>query len=375
MPPKAGSSEGSEPKLRGDGRYEVVVYIPERTSVYGRTPREVRAKARDLLNKRDTGVRAEGTVGSYVEDFLEAMPDDPTYSPTTCERYAWDMSLLPSWLMDRSLEQLRKSDVQKALNQVLATPTKHGKPRAASTVNKVRDTLAVIIQTAVDDEMLLTNPVRKTRPFPDDGESPEPLTDQEWATLRPVLREHRLWTLFLTAAVLGLRESECIGLRWSDLSDEGVLRVFEQDTRTLSGKRVRKEAKAGSKREIKVPAFLLRELLAHRREARKWALRVGQAYEPSDLIWTSQVGTPLGHRNLLHMLHRACKRAGIRRISFHTLRHSAGTIMLEAGIPERTIMDILGHRNVDVSRKYQRVRDTLRDQAADELNRRWEGMA
>lgn len=48
---------------------------------------------------------------------------------------------------------------------------------------------------------------------------------------------------------------------------------------------------------------------------------LGDAWTVSNLVWPSQVGTPLGHRALLRHLHGACAHAGIRRVSFHTMRH------------------------------------------------------
>ncbi len=49
-------------------------------------------------------------------------------------------------------------------------------------------------------------------------------------------------------------------------------------------------------------------------------LRLGVAWQDHDLVWPSQLGTPLSPRNVLRHLHQTCERAGIRRISLHTLR-------------------------------------------------------
>jgi integrase len=88
-------------------------------------------------------------------------------------------------------------------------------------------------------------------------------------------------------------------------------------------------------------------------------------WDDSDRVWCSQVGTPLGHRNVLRTLYVACDRAGIRRVSFHTLRHSAATVLLAQGIPERTIMDVLGHADSRQLGTYLKVVDSLRQDAAD----------
>lgn len=40
---------------------------------------------------------------------------------------------------------------------------------------------------------------------------------------------------------------------------------------------------------------------------------------------------------------------------WHDLRHTAATLMLAAGVPERIIMDILGHSQLDMTRIYAHV--------------------
>jgi integrase len=109
------------------------------------------------------------------------------------------------------------------------------------------------------------------------------------------------------------------------------------------------------------------QLHVHERRLAEERRTLGETWTANDLVWPSQVGTPLGHRALLRHLHGACARAGIRRVSFHTLRHSAATLLLAQRVDSRVVMQILGHTSPAMMRRYQHVVDELKHGAL----RRW----
>jgi integrase len=68
-------------------------------------------------------------------------------------------------------------------------------------------------------------------------------------------------------------------------------------------------------------------------------------------------------------------KAGIRygtreekRLRFHDLRHSAATILLAAGVPERVVMEILGHSTTAMIKRYQHVLPGLTIAAAERMD-------
>jgi integrase len=50
-------------------------------------------------------------------------------------------------------------------------------------------------------------------------------------------------------------------------------------------------------------------------------------------------------------------------------RHSAATLLLAQGVPSAVILDVLGHQDVRMLRRYQNVTDSLRQDAADAIDR------
>lgn len=91
--------------------------------------------------------------------------------------------------------------------------------------------------------------------------------------------------------------------------------------------------------------------------------------EVEPLVWPSETGTPLSPSNLRRLLRRQCQLAGVREVNFHALRHSAATLLLAQGVPSPVILDVLGHQDVRMLRRYQHVTDSLRQDAANAIDR------
>jgi integrase len=117
-----------------------------------------------------------------------------------------------------------------------------------------------------------------------------------------------------------------------------------------------------------LPRVCVDQLARHRKQQ---AVQRHEALEwvDRDLVWPSETGTPLSPSNLRRLLRRQCELAGIRQVTFHTRRHSAATLLLAQGVPSAVILDVLGHQDVRMLRRYQHVTDSLRQDAADAIDR------
>ncbi|MCF8550280.1 MAG: tyrosine-type recombinase/integrase [Pontimonas sp.] len=65
--------------------------------------------------------------------------------------------------------------------------------------------------------------------------------------------------------------------------------------------------------------------------------------------FATRTGEPVDPRNLQRSVQIACKKAGLPIVSPHTLRHSAATMMLEAGVPIHVVSRRLGHSNINIT--------------------------
>jgi integrase len=153
-------------------------------------------------------------------------------------------------------------------------------------------------------------------------------------------------TLFETAYLTGAREGELLALRWSDLElpREGPGKMVIR--RSLSWARLKGEAirpryfppktKAG-RRMISIAALLVADL-------KRWKLQCPQSEE--DLVFPTLEGKPVSRDWLLRVaFYPALARARLRRVTFHTLRHSCASAMIASGAPITEVQHRLGHAN------------------------------
>jgi integrase len=142
--------------------------------------------------------------------------------------------------------------------------------------------------------------------------------------------------LYLAAAMTGMRQGELLALRWMDVDwTAGRIRVRQNYVRGEFGTPKSKR----SSRSVPLGDVLAGELERHFQKS-EW-----QADD--DLVFANpDTGKPLGRTKLTKRYKEALKRAKVREIKFHGLRHSFGTTMAAQGVPLRTLMEWMGHRDL-----------------------------
>jgi integrase len=140
-------------------------------------------------------------------------------------------------------------------------------------------------------------------------------------------------TLYLTAAMTGLRQSELIALRWRDVDwSAGKIRVRRGYVRGEFGTT---KSRRGF-RAVPLADRVAGELERHFQRS---------AYQADgDLVFGHpQIGKPLDRSKILKRFKAAEARAGVRIVTYHDLRHTFGTQMAAAGTPMRTLQEWMGH--------------------------------
>lgn len=184
------------------------------------------------------------------------------------------------------------------------------------------------------------------------------------------LTGHRLYALYALACATGMRQAELMGLRWPAVDlDAGTLLVREQLQRIkgADGKRqIHREDSTKNRKDrlILLSPELVEVLRAHAARQAEAQLIHGEAYHGEDLVFTSEDSTPPETGALSRQFKRSLKRAELPDVTFHSLRHSAGSIMLAHGAQIVAVSEVLGHSSVAVTaRLYAHSFDASRRQA------------
>jgi integrase len=90
----------------------------------------------------------------------------------------------------------------------------------------------------------------------------------------------------------------------------------------------------------------------------------GPRWTDSGLICTTEVGTAVNHRNVQRRFRRLCTQAGVPRIRVYDLRHTATSLMIDAGADLKAASEALGHSDPRITMKvYRHVRGDQRAHA------------
>jgi integrase len=161
-----------------------------------------------------------------------------------------------------------------------------------------------------------------------------PYPDDAWGRVEP--------TLYLTAAMTGLRQGELLGLRWRDVDlPARRVRVVSPYVRGEFGD----PKSEGSGRSVPL-ASRVADALAALRD------RSPYSHESELVFCHPESGKPLDRSKLIRRFKQAIDRADVRAITFHELRHTFGTRMGGAGVPLRTIQHWMGHADATTTQVY-----------------------
>lgn len=218
------------------------------------------------------------------------------------------------------------------------------------TVNNHLTVLRRLLSLAVEWEQLDHLPPFKWLKVPD----PEfDFLDFEEAG-RLVAGADEAWRpMILVGLKAGLRLGELIGLRWEDVDlVAGRLMVRRAVARGIIG-----TPKSGRSREIPTSDELLRALKGHRH------LR-------GELVFCDADGRLLTKEECKHPLWRACKRAGLRLLGWHALRHTFASHLVMRGAPIKAVQEMLGHATIEMTMRYSHLSPDVRRDAVGLLDRR-----
>jgi integrase len=148
--------------------------------------------------------------------------------------------------------------------------------------------------------------------------------------------------LILSGSMLGLRQGELVALRWRDVDWlAGVVRV----RRKYAHGEFSQPKSRRSSRAVPMADRVAAALDAHH-QASAWQ-------GDDDLVFCHpDLGTVLDVSALRKRYKAAVKAAGLRPLPFHSLRHRYGTAMAGAGAPLRSLMEWMGHSNIQTTMIY-----------------------
>ena len=296
------------------------------------------------------------TLSDYLSDWIERQR--PYLRTSTLHSYRIAVGRIVSHLDQTTLGSLTPSQVQRLQTDLLASGGRDDRLLAAKTVANTQVVLHKALADAVRLGLLDHNVVSAVSP----PRVPRPRlsvwTVDQLRDFLTVASSHRLSAAFVVLATTGMRRSEVLGLRWSDIDyDDRSLSIVRTLTVVAGRPIVTAPKSAASRRLVYLDASTIDALRAHRDSS---------TVSRDDYVFQSADGQPVNPASFSNTFDRLVARSGLPRIRLHDLRHTYATLALRLGTHPVLLSERLGHTSIAVTiDRYSHVIPSIDRNAAD----------
>jgi integrase len=364
-----GRDEGSISKRpNGSLRAQVSLNNGKRISVTVRTKSEANKWIRDQQMKLERGFDFQGskiTLAEYLPQWLEN--NKTALRAKTAHQYSQVMNkhIIPH-VGSIALKDLRLALVERYYADLMQAGV------GTRTVRICHNILHKALDKALRYGLVAYNPAHgATLPRYQHSEM-QVLDESQVSQLLVAAQSSSYCALYHLAVTSGMRQGELFGLKWMDLQwVKGILHLQRQ-VQTVPGQGwsfVEPKTKAG-RRTIKLGEGTLQVLREHRERQVMLKEKAGARWQENDLIFPNTVGAPGDPSNLRIDFNRTLARAGLGKIRFHDLRHTAASLLLNHNVPVIVVSKMLGHSKPSITLDiYGHLYNEMQDEAAEIMDK------
>lgn len=338
--------------------------------------KDAQRRLRELLSSLDNGTFVKPdkqTVADYLEQWLK----DYCWSnltPRSAESYQYIVRahLIPS-LGKILLTQLKPEHLQHLYSDKLSSGRFDGKGGLSKrTVRYCHATLHKALSSAVKLGIIPRNAADAVEAPKVRRHELRTMSESDIHIFLEYAKSTPYHSLFYTSLFTGLRRSEVLALRWSDID---LLLCQLSVTRTIhqlhNGEIIYGEPKTGkSKRLVSLSPSTVIVLREHHEAEGK--LRESLGLPPltdDDLVFCHYDGKPYLPDSITHSWHKLALRCGLKGIPLHGARHSHASLMLKQGIHPKIVQERLGHSSIQITLDtYSHVAPGLQKAAASKFD-------
>jgi integrase len=320
----------------------------------------VAAKLAAALKGRQDGLPLAGDrqrVGEYLTNWLEGAR--PSLRPRTWERYAQYLRLHAIPEIGRlPLARLTPEHLQR----LYAARQEAG--LSAMSVRHLHAVLHRALEQATRWGLVARNVASLVSPPRAPRHEMHTLTTEQARAFLQATESDRFHALYVLAVSTGMRQGELLALRWQDVGlERGTVQV--RASLEIGTRRIAEAKTAGSRRQVTLTRAAVEALRDHRTRQLEERLR-SPYWDDLGLVFANEVGRPVEVGNLLRRSFRPLlEKAGLPRIRFHDLRHTAATLLLGRGLHPKIVSDLLGHARISTTLDlYSHVTPTMQAEAA-----------
>lgn len=310
-------------------------------------------KLRDTITEYEQGKFVDPSnqnLSDYLDYWLGMIKS--SVQPKTFERYAQmvRVNIKPA-LGHIKLQELKTRHIDEAYIAMLRDGRRDGAGGLApKTIRNIHGVLGLALKKALTWQLNWSNPaIGVTLPKIEHKEV-KVLTKAQSGTLLQALEGRWLYPIVLLALTTGMRRGEILALKWSNINlDEGWLRVIQSVEQTKSGKRLKDVKTKHGRRRISLPLMTVNMLRLQKARQAEQLLGLGVRQSDDTLTFTSKDGQLRDPLYVSTSFREFMAQIDLPKVTFHGLRHTHISHLLEDGHPIKTVSSRAGHATVSIT--------------------------
>ena len=265
--------------------------------------------------------------------------------------------------------KLSPAQVEALLNMLRASGSADGTPLGGSTLRMVYTILHAAFDLAVKRGHVARNPVDLVAPPQAERREGAAFTPEELRSILHAARGTLIYPAVLLAAATGCRRGEVLALRWEDVDLEAGLVRFARSASPVPGVGTVDKAPKTRKsaRVVPIGKWVVQELRQVKAKQAQDRLLRPDEYDPSGWVVANESGRRPHPSAVTHAFAGLLRSAGIQRGSFHSLRHTQATLLLQQGHNIALVSRRLGHASIGITADIYGHVDPAVDRAAADL--------
>ncbi|MGD0354508.1 MAG: site-specific integrase [Dehalococcoidia bacterium] len=328
------------------------------------TRKDAEKRLAELQHQLDTGsfiMPSKTTLAEFLEQWLRDYAQ-PSLSPRSLEGYTHIIHkhLIPA-LGNITLIRLKAEHLQRYYAEKIAAGLSN------LTVRHHHTLLHKTLSTAVSWGILSRNVADAITAPRTQRQDMQTWDEREMIQFLEQAKNSPYYALFHTALFTGMRRSELLALRWSDvdfiLSQVSVNRSLH----CLHGGKIiyRPTKTAKGRRAIALTPSSFNVLSDHRNKCTADRMSLNSRLSEEDLVFCHLDGTPYLPNSITHAWIKTVRKSGLKPIRLHDARHTHASIMLKQQVHPKIVQERLGHASISVTLDtYSHVAPGLQQAAA-----------
>lgn len=351
--------------------------IKYQKTIHARTKKEAETELARFVAEVEAGtyIKPEKMAfGAFVQNEWLPKYAEKRYSPRNLSNIMYNVQayILPAFA-HLEISKIKTLHIESFFDRLDREPGVKGELLSGAAKANIYKVLKSIFSKAHEWRVISQNPISGVKPPRAERKQASYFTTEEVKdVLAALAREEDHWRLYFTGAILGgFRRGELVALEWHNVDwEQNAIHIKQSISLKKNGEAVIGPPKWGSSGKVLMPKWFMDDLRSYYKQWIKHRIEVGNKWKGGDhqFVFHNGLGEPYHPDRPTHKWRKIVRKYNLKPIRLHDLRHTAATLLIEAGHDLLVVKERLRHTKAsEVTERYAHVTDKVQRKAIEAL--------